>query len=106
MKIRMLFLALAIPCLMIGCGTESEPEDNSLRGNQVDPCTPDDCIPLAPALEDQCGPGFESVGGAECVDSNGECVWEFWDSCVPTEVGGNDDPPPPSEGPVRPRTPA
>ncbi|MFV8749470.1 hypothetical protein ACNOYE_02835 [Nannocystaceae bacterium ST9] len=87
---------------------ESEPEDKSLRGNEaVEPCTPDDCIPLAPAGNNDCPEGTEPQSGAECVDANGECVWEFWEACVPIEGGGDPPPPPPpewvppSEGPPR-----
>jgi len=110
MKMRILFLAM-IPCLFaLGCGTEAEPTDNSLRGEQVEPCTPDDCIPLGAQVEDNCPPGTELQSGAECVDGDGECVWDFWEACVPVE--GEPPPPPenppmphPSEGPPRPVAP-
>jgi hypothetical protein len=98
MKIRMLFLAM-FPCLMaLGCGVEeAEPADNGLRGEQVEPCAPEDCIPLSPQLGDACPEGTEMQNGAECVDSNGECVWEFWEECV--EIGDPPPPPPPEEVP-------
>ncbi|MFV8749471.1 hypothetical protein ACNOYE_02840 [Nannocystaceae bacterium ST9] len=95
MKMRMMFLAM-IPCLMIGCGVEAEPEDNSLRGEQVEPCLPEDCIPLAPAGGNDCPEGTEPASGAECVNADGECVWDFWEACVPVE---GENPPPPPENP-------
>lgn len=103
MKMRMLFLAM-IPCLMmIGCGVEdSEPTDNEgLRGGPVEPCNPDDCVPLSPQIENDCPPGTELVSGAECIDAEGECVWDFWEACVPSDPPQPIAPPPPSEGPPR-----
>jgi len=74
MKMRILFLAM-IPCLFaVGCGTEAEPTDNSLRGEQVEPCTPDDCIPLGAQVEDNCPPGTELQSGAECVDDRADLL--------------------------------
>lgn len=111
MKIRMLLLAMIPSLMVVGCGMESEPKDD-LRGQQVEPCQPDDCIPLGALIEDDCPPGTELVASAECVEADGECVWEQYEACVPVEESGGGDPPPPddvpppSEAPPRPIRPS
>ncbi len=103
MKMRMLLLA--IPCFMtVGCGTQAETKDE-LRGEQVEPCTPDDCIPLGALIEDDCPPGTELVSSSECIEADGECVWDFSDECVPVDEPDPVPPPMPEQPPrpIRPR---
>lgn len=110
MKIRMLFLTM-IPCLMaVGCGLETEPEQDGLRAIPVpvEPCSNVDCGPMPDPAIDVCPEGTDLLSESECVDVDGECVWEIVEECV--EVGGEpppnpppamDPPPPPSQGPPR-----
>ncbi|NVB37557.1 hypothetical protein G6O69_06915 [Pseudenhygromyxa sp. WMMC2535] len=89
-------MILALPLLTLACDSGDESED--LRGIAVEePCEPDDCVPLSPLIEEsECPEGYEFVSWGECVDADGECVWAFYDDCVP--VSEPDEDPDPQSG--------
>ncbi len=96
MTLRMLILAL-VPCFVVGCGMESEPEDFRTIPAE-EPCMVDDCVPLDPGPpEIVCPPDTEVLVLAECIDGNGSCQWDIAEICVPVEDGGGEEPPPPPE---------
>lgn len=84
---------LMLPMLLVAVGcVEPVERTEEVRGAQAEePCQPEDCIPLSPLLE-PCPEGFELSSWQECVDQDGECVWEFYDECIPV-----DDPDPEPE---------
>lgn len=94
---------LAAPLLLalvVGCGEPADGSDEVVRGIQVDePCDPDDCVPISP-LASPCPEGFEPDTWSECVDADGECVWEFHDECVPVSEPEPEPAPRPVPRPV------
>ncbi len=79
---------LLAPLLLMaaGCTETVDTSKEDVRGiePEEEPCNPDDCIPLSPLLE-PCPEGFELSSWSECVDLEGQCVWEFHDDCVPVD---------------------
>lgn len=102
MKTRMLLLAM-LPCfLVVGCGMEAESTPD-VRAIPQDPCVPEDCLPADSLIESDCPPGTELVQTAECIEAEGECVWDYSEACVPVEdSSGGEEPPPPDDNPPPP----
>ncbi len=98
---------MMIPLLLtisVGCVEQQDNPTDDLRGIAVEPCLPDDCIPVSPLIEDNCPEGTMLIAGAECVNSEeGVCVLEFYEECVPVDEGGEEPPPPPPEPEPEPR---